>query len=485
MKKELGVLCHVTSLSNKYGVGDFGECCYKFIDFLSSSKIKIWQILPLNNTNKYNCPYGTMSSYTFDEMFVDLEEFVRSKKISKKELSNLKKLKNTKKIDYETVKKEKLRIFESVYRNLNETEKNQVEKFAKNNFLMFDYGYYRILLEKFDIEDWHSLNKNFLTKDSKERFEFIKENKEEILKHVFFQMTLKTQWKKVKEYADRLNIKILGDLPIYVEKSSFDVFENPEYFKLDKNYNPKVFGGVPPDDFCENGQNWGTCIWNWKKIKEDDYKYIINRINETHKNYSYLRLDHYAGYVEHYEIDAKDTSKGKWLKEAGLDFFEHVKKNCRLKDLVVEDLGIITKEGEKVQKQFKLKGMNILQFAFDGNMKNKYLPANVKKNSIYYLGTHDNNTFIGFLRQNKKEKENLIKIFDINCKNNKKILIESVKKMLKSESETIILQIQDFLFQVETQRTNFPGTLKGCFEYRVPKNFHKRFKTCLKLLKWE
>lgn len=480
MKKEIGVLCHVTCLPNKYGVGDFGKCCFDFVDFLSENKIDIWQMLPLNNTNKHNCPYGAISSLTFDEMFVDLEDLLNNGYLKKTELKQLLKLKNSKFVNYDFVKKEKLKLFEQAYNNLSQTDFVAVDNYAKKNKIIFKYGYYRVLLNNFGTEDWHTVPKILWNLTSADGKEFVNKHKLEILKHVFFQKVLATQWEKVKNYANSKNIKILGDLPIYVERTSFDVFENPQYFKLDKNLNPKVFGGVPPDDFCADGQNWGTCIWNWKEIEKNNFEYIIQRIKTSLNHFDMLRLDHYSGYVEHYEIDAKNCSQGRWIKEGGSKFFAQLKKSVNLKNIVIEDLGITTCEGAKVKKEYSLKGMNILQFAFNGKFDNKYLPNNVEKNSIYFLGTHDNNTFIGFLREQKDKKKLIKQMLNTKTSSNKKLLYLCTRKMLNSASETIILQIQDFLCQNEKYRINTPGRAGGCFEYRMPNNFKKQFLKTLK-----
>ena len=294
-----------------------------------------------------------------------------------------------------------------------------------------------------------------------------------------------SQWKEIRSYAKRKGIKILGDLPIYPEPNSFDVFNNPEVFKLnEENLEPVVYGGVPADQYSENGQNWETCIYNWDFIKEKKYKYLINKIKNLLEKYDILRLDHFLGYTVHYEIDVDNISKGKWIKAGGEEFFNELTKHVDMSRIVIEDLGINKVEANHVKASLNLKGMSVLQMANWGKPSNKYLPDNVMSDSIYYLVTHDGNTFMGYLKEvSRKEKKLLCKALNIDSKNNKKILIECIKQMLKSSSDTIILSMQDLLFQGEKFRMNVPGRAEGCWEYRVDSKKLNKANKILKLIK--
>ena len=483
-QKQLGVLCHVSSIPNKYGIGDFGKQTLSFVKFLASQKINIWQTLPLNPTNKYNCPYGAHCSFTFDEMFVDVEDLVKQKLVKKSELTKLKSLKNTKLVNYNVVKAEKLRILSIAYNNISPQIKNQVLQFAQNKPKMVDYGYYKVLLKHFNVDDWHKTNKAYWNKQTPEYKEFFELNKTEIFKHVFFQFVLTTQWNKVKQYANSLGISILGDMPAYLEPPSLDVFLTPEVFKLDKNLNPLAFGGSPADVFSSIGQNWGTCVYDWKYLKTTNYNWAIDRIKTMQSYYDIVRIDHFPSVVEHFEIDASNNKTTRWVKAGGVDFFNTLKNQGLINNLVIEDVGILTKDCHDVIKQFNLTGMRILQYAFDSDNNNPYLPHNVENNCIYYLGTHDSNTFVGFLNENPNLKQNLQKYFNITDNNNCNILIHCVKQMLNSKANMIILQIQDFLMQDQSFRINYPGVAADCWEYRFNNKYKKQFAKTIKQLNW-
>ena len=480
MNKNLGVLCHVSCLPNKYGIGDFGKCCYDFIDFLGKNNITIWQILPLSNTNQWNCPYGATSSLTFDEQYISPDYLVSLRLIDEKELKALKKCKNTHRVKFDIVKKEKLRLLNLAYDNASAEFLTEVEEFSIIHPEFFDYGYYRALQKVNGVWDWHQMPKELWKKGSKEYKAFIKENKKEILRHVFFQYLLYTEWMLVKYYAKSRGVKILGDLPIYPDRTALDVMLNIKYFKLDKDYMPALTGGVPPDDFCEDGQNWGTCIYDWDKLQKDNYSWIITKLNVLQSYYDLLRIDHFAGFVEHYENNNADPTKSEWVKGGGIDLFNVIKEKCDLDRIVIEDLGIVRPEHKKVRSKFKLRGMSVLQFAFN-KPNHEYLPKNVKESSLYYLGTHDNNTYLGFLRTIEKEKkEKVFEYLDLPKMSDKQLVIASIKKLLSSRSNTIILQMQDYLMQNEKEKMNTPGKAEGSWEYRVPQNYKKRFEKNLK-----
>jgi 4-alpha-glucanotransferase len=298
---------------------------------------------------------------------------------------------------------------------------------------------------------------------------------------------LDCQWQQTRQYAKQKGVKILGDIPIYPDPNSFDVFNNPECFLLDKNtYMPLVFGGVPKDEFCEDGQNWGTCVYDWEYLEKNNFKYIIDKINLTLQKYDILRLDHFFGYVEHYEHSATKKGEGQWVKGGGEKLFEHIAKNCDLQSLVIEDLGLSKQEAEKVKNQFNLKGMCVVQMIMESNENLCYLPQNVPQNCIYYLGTHDNNTFVGYLKNLKKEqKSKLCKLMNIKYQCNKKLHIKCMQKMLESKSGLVVVQIQDLLCQDGKSRMNVPGQAAGCWEYKMPKIYSKKVQKTLAKIGWK
>jgi len=485
MNKTLGVLCHVSSIPSAFGIGDFGQSSRDFIDFLSRNQLTIWQILPLNKTNEYNCPYASSCCYSFDEMYVDVEELLSQNLIDEKDLKLLKKLSKTKKVAFEEVKAEKNKVFEKAFANLDKKTIKDVKKELKESSWLYDYAYFRALLYYNNTDNFRKVPREYWKKDSKEYKNFAKIAEKDILKYAYFQYLLNSQWQKVRSYAKSKGIKILGDLPIYPDPNSFDVFANVEHFQVDKDtLEPLVYGGVPKDEFCEDGQNWGTCVYDWDNMKKKKYDFMINKIKLLLTKYDILRLDHFLGYVEHYEWDAKKKNVGKWHKIGGEYFFNELKKNCDLSSLVIEDLGIDKAEATRVKNKFNLKGMCVVQMAMETKKNIRYLPDKVTEDCLYYLGTHDNNTFIGFIKSLPKAKrEKFCQLMHIENKQPKQIHVDCIKKMLESKSEIIILQIQDYLMQGAKYRMNMPGQAADCWEYKVPKNYETKIEKTLSLLR--
>lgn len=471
--KDCGVLCHITSLVSKYGVGDFGKSSRDFIDFLSENNIKYWQILPLTETNDKNCPYGSMSYFAFDTMFVDIDNLVDLGLVSLDEIIKIETCDTEGKVNYLRVKKTKLELLEKAYSNITDELLNKVYAFGEQNPHFFDYAYYKVLLEKNNTKDYRQTSVNLWLKGGKEYIKFAKENREDITKYVFWQYLLYQQWQSVRRYAKDKGVKIIGDMPIYPEPTSFDVFSYPECFLLNKERNPIVLGGVPADEFCDTTQNWGNCVYDWDYLQKTNYSFLINKIKTLLDYYDILRLDHFLGYVEHYEIDAC-TNIGKWRLGGGNDFFQELASHIDLGHIVVEDLGTRKVSAEKVKKDFSLKGMSVLQMATN-NMH--YLPQNVGNNDIYYLGTHDNDTFIGYLSSlDKSARQEFLNLINLEDGNNEAILVKCVNKMLNSECKLIVLQIQDILMQGSNSRMNIPGQAKGCWEYKLPLDYKENFR---------
>lgn len=483
--KELGVLCHITSLKSDYGVGDFGRSARDFIDFLSENNVSIWQILPLNETNEYNCPYASTCYFSFDEMFVDPDQLLADGKIREEDLVWLKKSMNFKKVNYQLCKHEKRQLLEKAYSYLDEYTKNRVEEYSQTHSWIKDYAYYKTLLEYHNTRDWRDIEKEYWNRLSPESIKFTKKNIDTINKYVYFQYLLDHQWQALRSYAKLKNVKIMGDLPIYPAPNSFDVCNSIENYQVDREtLLPIVFGGVPKDDFSVTGQNWETCIYDWDNLKKNKYKYLIEKIQLMLDRYDILRLDHFLGYTEHYEINASKISTGKWIKAGGEEFFTALFKKVDKSRIVVEDLGVNKPEANKVKKKFDLIGMSVLQLGLGGKLNNKYLPHNVDSDSIYYLNTHDNNTYIGYLKSlSRAEKNEVCVMLDIKKQNDKKMLVSTIKKMLSSASDVVILQVQDLLMQGEKFRMNTPGVQANCWEYRVPKNYKQKVLSTLNLIK--
>jgi len=471
--KNLGILCHVSSLKSKYGIGDFGKSSIDFIKFIKSKGFSIWQILPLNDTNSYNCPYGTYSALTLDEQFLDLDDLVKLKLIDKQELSDL--INHTcAKVDYDFVKKEKRRIVNAAYSNIDESILKRLNQFIIKYPNIREYAYYKTLLEINNTNDWRTIKSNNVEQIEKQHYNTI-------YKYIFIQYLLYNQWIKVKKYANKNGIKIIGDMPIYCEPTSFDVYYDKDVFLLDEDYNPTVTGGSPADLFCNNEQNWGTCIYNWTLLEKRNYDWFTNRINILKLFYDYIRIDHFPGLVEFYQIDGTNPKLNSYQKGGSYKLFETIKKIFPMNKFVIEDIGFMPASCNQVKEYYDLTGMRVIEFAFNTDENNPHLPTSIPTNCIYYSSNHDCNTLIGWLNSiSNREKKNIKEYLNIERYTKNKAFIECCKALINSDADTVIFQIQDLLKEGEDKRMNIPGQAAECWEYKVPNNYKRIINKTLK-----
>ena len=393
--RKSGILLHVSSLNNPYGIGTFGTECYEFIDYLVQSNQKIWEVLPLNQTGYGDSPYSSCCSYSFNPYFISPDALVGQGLIDIDELNEY--LDNSKTIDYGKLYNTRFNLLRLAY-----------SRFDKNNsgFRAFlrqgrykDYALYMTIKSKFDNLPFYDWDDEYKFRDKDVLSKFAKENKEELYFWQFVQYEAILEWIMVKGYANANGVKIIGDMPLYVAYDSVDVWSNPDIFKLDKDLKPTKVAGVPPDYFSKTGQLWGNPVYDYDVLSKDDFSWWVNRFKESLKYFDYIRIDHFRGFDRYYEIDfGEETAlNGKWVKVPSDALFTAVHKKVSKSKIIAEDLGIIDDGVRDLLKKVGYPGMRILSFAFDGQPDNLYLPQNIEKNSICYTGTHDNDTLIGLL----------------------------------------------------------------------------------------
>ncbi|MDU2024816.1 MAG: 4-alpha-glucanotransferase, partial [Finegoldia magna] len=292
--------------------------------------------------------------------------------------------------------------------------------------------------------------------------------KDEIEYNVFVQCLFYKQYFELKNYANDLGIKIFGDLPIYVSKESSDMWQNPDMFVVNEDLSPKLVAGVPPDRFSETGQYWGNPVYDWDYCEKTGFEWWLKRLKHNLKMYDVLRLDHFRGFEAFWAIDASENTaeKGHWIKAKGEKFFEILKKENLIDRIVAEDLGLITDDVINLRDRFSFKGMKVMQFAFDLNEESDYLPHNVGKTTVYYTGTHDNQTLRGFVNSRSSDELDYIK----NYVNSDDVQEALIKVAYMTRADLCMCQMQDFLELDDDYRTNTPNTL-GNWTWRIKKDW--------------
>jgi len=472
--RKSGILLPVTALPSEYGIGCFSKSAFDFIDWLKDAGQSFWQILPLCPTGFGDSPYQSFSTFSGNPYMISLKELIDDGLLSKKECDNADLSGDNGYIDYKKQYDNRFPLLYKAYRRSNiKNDKSYTHFTEENAYWLDDYSMYMALKKHFNKKKW---SEDILKRQPKALSKYHNLLKEEINFWKFLQYKFYTQWDKVKTYANKNNISIIGDIPIYVSLDSSDVWSDPELFELDENLNPKYVAGCPPDDFCPTGQLWGNPVYNWENHRLTNYSWWIKRLKHAFRMYDVVRLDHFRGFDEYYSIKFPcfNAVGGKWQKGPGIELFSAIKKELGDKNFIAEDLGYITDSVKKLLVDCGFCGMKVLEFAFSQgstDTKDDYLPHNYTKNSIAYTGTHDNQTIFSWFMACTEDKQNRIRSYL--QKNNiadTKIHLSLISLILKSKSKLCIVPLQDWLGLSDTARINTPATIGNNWKWRVNKN---------------
>ncbi|WP_317366829.1 4-alpha-glucanotransferase [uncultured Tyzzerella sp.] len=454
MSRKAGILMPIFSLPSNHYIGDFGKEAYKFIDIIKQAKFKIWQILPLNPVGYGNSPYQPYSSYAGEEIYISIDKLKDLGLI--KEIEDIKYEKEI--ADYEKARSFKLKYFKEAFNTMKEKNilKDEFENFKKENFWVNTYATFITLKKKNDLKCWLEWDKEdkCWIDDKKE----ITNLKDCIEYEMFVQFLFYKQWFELKRYANEKGIEILGDIPIYVGIDSVDVWENKENFLLDEEGNPTFIAGVPPDYFSKTGQRWGNPIYDWDYLKNNDFKFWLDRLSWSKKIYDIIRIDHFRAFDTYWKIPSScDTAiEGEWIEAPGYALFDKIYEVMPDIKIVAEDLGDLRPQVLELRDHYKLSGMKILQFELDPNETNNDFKETER--TIMYTGTHDNQTLKGaYNNYSDKEKQNINKMFDKYEGDN--ILDKMIYRCFDSVSNLVVIPTQDILNIGDEARINTPSTI--------------------------
>lgn len=465
-----GVIMPIFSLPSDYGIGTFGKEAYDFVDFLSEASIRYWQILPLGPTSYGDSPYQSFSSFAGNPYFIDLDLLIEDELLEKDDLESLNFGDNERYVDYAIQYNIRYRILEKAFENSNGKLDSKIKKFRKKESAWIeDYALFMaIKRDQLDIS-WDQWDEELRDRDPNALKEFSKNHKDLIDFYVFIQYEFFSQWERLKEYTNRHNIEIIGDLPIYVAYDSCDAWVNYDILKLDPESKEAItVGGAPPDAYSEDGQLWGNPVYDWDKMKKDSYSFWEKRIEMAFRTYDLLRLDHFRGFEKFYAIPASDENAkfGDWIEAGGYDFFDHIRKKFPDKQFIAEDLGYITKEVDDLKDTYGFPGMNVIQFAFGENFDSNYLPHNYLRNSVVYSSTHDSSTLKGWLETMEEEDLELVERY-FGLEDGDDYQWRIIRNLMASVSDLAVFEIQDFL--ENTSQINRPGTLGDNWKWRAKK----------------
>lgn len=466
-----GILMHISSLPSKYGIGTLGKEAYNFVDFLNKAGQTYWQVLPIGQTSYGDSPYQTFSCYAGNPYFIDLDLLKEDGLLTSEELksSDI----EVRNVDYGWVYNSRYSLLRRAFSRFN-IDENYKHFLSINNWWLNDYSLFMSIKNKQESKCWSEWDEVYKKRDIVAINRFMAENVTEIEFWCFVQYEFFKQWNNLKEYANKKNVKIIGDMPIYVAYDSCDVWSDPKSWLLDEDLLPRMVAGVPPDYFSETGQLWGNPIYDYKKMKEDGYSFWIKRIEEAFKLFDVVRIDHFRGFEAYFGIPYgdKDAKGGKWYKGPNIELFKAIESKLGKKEIIAEDLGLLTEEVYKMLDLTGYPGMRILQFAFNPYDDNNYLPHNYKNNCICYTGTHDNMTCLEWVESLKGEEKQFVYNY-ANVQNedsSKDIVFKLIRLLFASCSDTVIIPINDYLGLGIEGRMNVPSVLGGNWSWRIDKD---------------
>ena len=469
-KRSSGVLMHITSLPGQFGIGTFGKSAYEFVDFLEETKQTYWQILPLTTTSYGDSPYQSFSAVAGNLNLIDFSLLKEDGLLEESDYVKVNFGENPEKVDYALLFEARRPILEKAVAN---TSKNsevlaEIEKFeAENSSWLADYAEYMAIKESFGYKSFIHWDEDIKKGEQAAREKYRTELQDSIRYYTVTQYFFFKQWLALKEYANEKGIKIIGDMPIYVSADSVEMWTMPELFKVDANNEPLYVAGCPADDFSPTGQLWGNPIYDWEKHKEQGFSWWIYRVQESFKIYDVLRIDHFKGFSDFWQIDkdAENAVNGTWEAGPGIELFQKIKEQLGDLPIVAENLGFIDAKAEKLLDDSGYPGMKILQFAFPGE-DNLDRPHHYTQNSVAYTGTHDNDVVNGWYEKLSESERKLVSEY-LNRRDDETITEAMIRGIYSSVSDYAIVTMQDLLDKDATSRMNVPSTVGGNWEWRM------------------
>ena len=472
--RKSGILLPVASLPGNYGIGTFGKEAYKFVDALSDAGQSYWQILPLGPTGYGDSPYQSFSTFAGNPYFIDLETLIEEGLLTKKECDACDFGASNEYIDYEKLYYSRYDLLKKAFERSRIANKKDYKDFCKaNESWLDDYALFMAVKNSFGGVSYIEWDDDIRTRQSEAVASYTKKYSDDIAFYKFLQYEFNKQWKALKAYANLKNVKIIGDIPIYVAFDSADTWANPELFQFDTKGYPTAVAGCPPDGFSATGQLWGNPLYNWKYHKETGYKWWITRIAHCYELYDMVRIDHFRAFDAYYAIPYGDKTAefGKWKKGPGMGLFKAIKAELGELDMIAEDLGFLTESVLKLVRDSGFPGMKVLQFAFDSREDSDYLPHNYIKNTVVYTGTHDNETIVGWFKSLKKvDRKMTFDYLNISeFKSDFDLSRAFIRLAMGSVSNLCVIPMQDYLALGSEARINTPATLGGNWVWRMKK----------------
>ena len=478
-KRGAGVLMHISSIPSDYGIGVFDKNCYDFADKLAEMKFSYWQVLPFNPVDDANSPYCSASAFAGNILFIDPMGLVEMGLCTVDEAKTNVYDGTPYTADFDFAKKARLALLKTAFSRIDTELAQKIKDFEAEHKWLTTFSYFMAVKEANDFRPWWEWDEDFARYDifkRRHRHDYAERSAFwKFCQYIFF-----TQWQKLKDYANSKGIKIIGDMPIYVAMDSVDVWSNLPMFLIDdEKLCPEKVAGVPPDYFSADGQLWGNPIYNWAAMDKDGYKWWLERIGNALSVYDVVRIDHFRAFASYWEVpaDAETAKTGEWKQGPGMKLFKKVFRKFPDAPIIAEDLGVFGEDVVKLLEDTKFPGMKVVQFGFDPDGDSSHMPHNAQRNSVNYVGTHDNNTILGWLWEaGEKERRFALDYIGFEGDNwgDGGYYSRSCRKVIetvwRSASETAIIAFQDMCGFGSDARMNIPGVPEKNWRFRTTKD---------------
>ncbi|HTB95688.1 MAG TPA: 4-alpha-glucanotransferase [Terracidiphilus sp.] len=475
-RRSSGVLLHVSSLPSYGGIGDLGPAAHEFVAFLAAARQHVWQVLPLGPTGYGNSPYAGSSAFAGNPYLISLETLADWGWIDAARIAGLAGRNGN--VDFDQVEQQKLPLLYEAAgnfldRGVNDSKQNtqwqEFEQFcAAQESWLVDYALYAELRRQFNTGAWTHWPAPIRRREPDALKQVIAENARALAQEQALQFAFAVQWKNLRESAARSGIRILGDVAIFVNMDSSDVWVHPEIFELDDELKPIRISGVPPDYFSATGQRWGNPLYRWDVLEKTGFEWWVQRIRRARQLYDIIRLDHFRGFEAYWSIPANEETaiNGEWIKAPGLNLFRGLEAALGPLPLVAEDLGLITPEVDALRLALSMPGMRVIQFGFSDSSAHMHLPHSYTPDSVAYTGTHDNDTTSGWWRTAPAHHRAAVESYvgPVNDQPTWAML----RAVQASVAEIAIAPVQDLLDLGSEARMNTPAVASGNWCWRAP-----------------
>ena len=468
-----GVLLPVFSLPGGL-IGDFGQEAFRFVDFLASAGQTIWQLLPLGPPARGDSPYSSYSAFAGNPLFISCSELVKDGLLTDDRIaaSGANHAGNGH-VDYDFARSVKEPLLQSAFKAFQQLRSEElVSEFRefcdRNAIWLTDYVRFDALVAEHGHANWSTWDASLVRRNA-DALAAVDERLSEAIEFAKFEQFLfARQWKSLKAYANERNVRIYGDMPIFVAYESADVWMHQHLFQLDDTGRPEVVAGVPPDYFSETGQMWGNPLYRWDELASTGYEWWMQRLRQAFEAFDILRIDHFRGFESYWEIpaSAENAIGGRWCPGPADGFFKAVEETLGELPIVAEDLGLITDDVHALRDRVGFPGMRVLQFGFAHEHDPYHRPDCFPEHCFAYTGTHDNDTLMGWYhaRHENGAQQHLLDRFLSGDQG--QVHWDFVSSVLHSAADTAIVPVQDLLGLGSDARMNTPGEPHGNWHFR-------------------